>query len=183
VIGFTSENPEDAVSKEGAVFHMAEMVDSESSSNSDRIEDRGKPARISLNSVEKLTVFCICSWSVAETPLEIAALNTSALIVALAVSKLLVLVIGICTIARVRAAHAIFALICGTGVLAIVPSLPFVYTQSGEIGVISTLECLLKAAYLGALCLSSLRKRQRNRVDRADSSRWQNQSRFGDVRS
>ena len=124
VIGFISENPEEAVSKEGAVFPLAEVVDSESPSNSDRIEDRGKPARISLNSVEKLTVFCICSWSVAETPLEIAAPNTSALIDTLAVSELIVLIIGICTIARVRAAHAIFALICGTNVLAIVPSLP-----------------------------------------------------------
>jgi hypothetical protein len=48
-------------------------------------------------------------------------------------------------------------------VLAIAPALPFVYTRSVEIAVVSTVECVLKAACLGALCLSLFQKKPQKR--------------------
>jgi hypothetical protein len=106
-----------------------------------------------------MAIFGVCGWSLIETPLEIGVLNSNTWILALAVSKLIVILTGAVAIARVRAARATFALICGAGVLVIAPALPLVYTRSVEIAVISTVECVLKAACLGALCLSWLQKK------------------------
>jgi hypothetical protein len=117
-----------------------------------------------------MSILGVCGWSVIEIPLEIGAWNLNTSLLALGVSKFIVILTGTAAIARVRVARAIFALGCGVSVLAIVPALPFVYTQSVEIGAISTVECVLKAACLGALCRSwfqkKLRKRQAGTVDR-----------------
>jgi hypothetical protein len=170
MVSTDSGNPEAAVSKEEeAVFPIADMVESELSPERDWIEDHYKPARITLDRITKMTIFGVCGWSLIETPLEIGASNLNNWLLAVAVSKFIVILIGTAAIARVRVARAIFALGCGISVLAIVPALPFVYTQSVEIAVISTVECVLKAACLGALGLSSfqkkLRKRQTGTVD------------------
>jgi hypothetical protein len=170
VVSTNSANPEAAVSKEEAVFPIADMVESELPSEQDWIDDHDNQARITLDRITKMTIFGVCGWSLIEIPLEIGTLNLNSWLLALAVSKFIVILTGTAAIARVQVARAIFALGCGVSVLAIVPALPFVYTRSVEIAVISTVECVLKAACLGALCLSSfqkkLRKRQAGTVDR-----------------
>ncbi|MFM0205022.1 hypothetical protein PQR53_34960 [Paraburkholderia fungorum] len=149
------------MSKEDAVFPMADMVEDELPSEQDWIEDQYNPARITLDRITKITILCVCGWSLVETPLEIGALNLNTWLLALAASKFIVILIGTAAIARVRGARTVFALVCGISVLAIVPALPFVYTRSVGIAVISAVECVLKGAFLGALCLSSFRKKLR----------------------
>jgi hypothetical protein len=170
VVSTNSENPEAAVSKEEAVFPIADTSESDLPSERDWIEDNYNPVRITLDRVTKMTIFGVCGWSLIEIPLEIGAWNLNTWLFALAVSKFIVILTATAAIARVRVARAIFALGCGISVLAIVPALPFVYTQSVEIAAISTVECVLKTACLGALCLSWFqkkpRKRQAGMVDR-----------------
>jgi hypothetical protein len=170
VVSTNSGNPEAAVSKEEVVFPIAEMVESELLSERDWIEDHCNPVRITLDRITKMTIFGVCGWSLIETPFEIGTWNLNTWLLALAVSKFIVILTGAAAIARVRVARAIFALGCGVSVLAIVPALPFVYTRSVEIAAISTVECVLKAVCLGALCLSWFqrkpRKRQAGTVDR-----------------
>jgi hypothetical protein len=149
------------VSKEDVTFPGVDMVEFELPSGQDWIEDHYNPARITLDRITKMTIFCVCGWSLIETPLEIGALNLNSWLLALAVSKFIVILIGTAAIARVRVARAIFAFICGASMLAIVPALPFVYARSVEIAMISTAECVLKAACLCALCLSSFQKKLR----------------------
>lgn len=158
-----SRNPEAAVSEKDAAFPITGMVESELRSEGDWIEEHNNPARITLDRITTLTIFGVCGWSLIETPLEIGVSNSSTGILALAVSKFIVILTGTSAIARVRAARAIFAFICGASVLAIATALPFVYARSVEISVISTVECVLKTVCLGALCLSSLQKKPRKR--------------------
>jgi len=151
------------VSKEEAAFPIADMVESELPSERDWIEDHDNPARITLDRITKMTIFSVCGWSLIETPLEIGVLNSNTWLLVLAVAKFIVILTGTGAIARVRIACAIFAFICGVSVLAIAPALPFVYTRSVEIEVVSTVECVLKAACLAALCLSSFQTNPRKR--------------------
>ena len=146
------------MSKEDAAFPIADMVESDLPSERGWIEDHDNPVRITLDRITTMTIFCVCGWSLIETPLEIGVSSSNTGLLALAVSKFIVILIGISAIATVRGARAIFAFICGVSVLVIAPALPLVYTRSVEIAVISTVECVLKAACLGALCLSSLQK-------------------------
>ena len=122
-------------------------------------KDEAVLARFTLDRVTKMTIFGVCGWSLIETPLEIGALNLNTWLLALAMSKFIVILIGIAAIANVRVARTIFALICGISVLAIVPALPYVYTRSVGIAVISTLESVLKAVCLASLCLSSFQNK------------------------
>jgi hypothetical protein len=149
------------VSEEEAVFQMADVMESELSSERDWIKDHYNPSRITLDRITKMTTLGVCGWSLVETPFEIGSLNFNTWLLALVLSKIIVILIGAAAIAKVRVARAIFALGCGMSVLTIVPALPFVYTQSVEIAAISTVECVLKAACLGALCLSSFRRELR----------------------
>ena len=170
------------MSKEEAVFPIADMLESELPSEWDWIENHDIPAKITLDRITKITIFGVCGWSLIETPLEIGVLNSNTWLLALAVSKFIVILTGAGAIARARAARAIFAFICGASVLAIAPALPVVYTRSVEISVISTVECVLKAACLGALCLSSFQKKPRKqRMGTVDPGMQQGRSRSDDV--
>jgi hypothetical protein len=163
VVSTNSRNPEAAVSKEEAVFPIADMVESERPFERDWIEEHYNPARMTLDRITKMTIFGVCGWSLIETPFEVSAWDFNTWLLALIVSKLIVILIGRAAIAKVRFTRAIFALGCGLSVLAIAPALPFVYRQSVEIATISAVECVLKAACLGALCLSSFQKDLRKR--------------------
>lgn len=144
---------------EEATFPIADMVESELPSEWSWIKNHDNPASITLDHITKMTLFGVCGWSLIETPLEISVLNSSTWLLALVVSKFIVILTGAGAIARIRVARAIFAFICGASVLAIAPALPLVYTRSFEIEVISIVECVLKAACFCALCLSSFQKK------------------------
>jgi hypothetical protein len=154
-------NPETEVSEEDAAFPMADTVESEIRSERDWIEEHNNPTRITLDRITTLAIFGVCGWSLIETPFEIVVSSLSVGLLALAVAKFIVVLTGISAIARVRIARALFAFICGVSVLAIATALPFEYARSLEITMISAVECVLKAACLGALCLSSLQQKPR----------------------
>ncbi|MGV2293599.1 hypothetical protein AAHK20_33155 [Trinickia sp. YCB016] len=138
---------------------ITDIVETERPSEWNWVDDHGIPLRITPDRITRIGIFGVCGWSLIETPLEIDVSNTNTWLLALAVSKLIVILTGTGAIARVRAARATFAFICGAGVLAVAPALPLLYARSVEIAVVSTLECVLKAACLGALFLSSFQKK------------------------
>jgi hypothetical protein len=169
-----SKNQEAAVSEEEAVFSIIDTMEPELLSERERegvwIEDHYNPAQITLDQITKMTILGVCGWSLIEIPFEISVWSLNTSVLALAVSKFMIVVVSAAAITSMRVPRAIFALGCALSVLAILPALPLEYTQSVVIAAISTVECLLKAACLGALCLSSfqkdLRKRQAGTVDR-----------------
>lgn len=170
------------MSKEKVSFHLTDTTESERPSEWDLIGDYDNGGRITLDRITKMTILGVCGWSLIETPLEIGAWNLKTGLLALAVSKLILILAGAGVIARIPIARLIFALICGASVLAIAPALPFVYMRSAEIATLSTVECFMKAACLGALCLSSFQKKPRKqRMGTVDPGMQQGRSRSDDV--
>jgi len=107
--------------------------------------------------VFKALVLVACGWALIEAPLE---LDGHAGLLALLLSKLVVFGIGFAAIAKARFARETFAFICGASVLAIAPSLPIEFNQSMAIGIISAVECFIKAACVMAFGITSSRERQ-----------------------
>jgi len=99
----------------------------------------------------------VCVWALIETPLELDTSDAPAAVAALFLSKLVVFGIGLAAIAKVRFARETFAFICGASVLAIAPSLPMEFNQSLAIGIISLVECFIKAACVMAFLITSSR--------------------------
>jgi hypothetical protein len=168
----TAGTREAAVSEEEAVFSIIDTMEPELLSEWERdwIEDHYNPAGITLDRITKMTILGVCGCSLIEIPFEISVWSLNTSVLALVVSKFIIVLMGAAAIARMRVPRAIFALGCALSVLAIVPALPLEYTQSVVIAAMSTVECFLKATCLGALCLSSfqkgLRKRRAGMADR-----------------
>jgi uncharacterized membrane protein YhhN len=110
--------------------------------------------------VFKALVLAVCGWALIEAPLELDAFDGHAGLLALLLSKLVVSGIGFAAIAKARFARKTFAFICGASVLAIAPSLPIEFNQSLATGIISAVECFIKAACVMAFGISSSRERQ-----------------------
>ena len=89
------------MSKEDVAFPIVDMVESELPSERHRIEDHDNLARNTLDRITRMAIFGVCGWSLIETPLEIGVLNSNTWILALAVSKLIVILTGAVAIARV----------------------------------------------------------------------------------
>ncbi|TDG06583.1 hypothetical protein E1N52_19845 [Paraburkholderia guartelaensis] len=94
----------------------------------------------------KRSVVAVCCWILIETPLELSGSISSTALLAVLVSKALVCLTGFAAIARVRFARHVFAFICAASVLAVAPALPLEYAHSVAIALVSTVECVAKAA-------------------------------------
>ncbi|RFU48835.1 hypothetical protein [Paraburkholderia sp. DHOC27] len=108
----------------------------------------------------KILVVAVCGWSLLETPLELGGADAQVGLLALLVSKLVMLAAGLAAVANLRFARGTFAFICGASVLAIAPALPLEYKQSFAIATVSTVECLVKAACVVAYGFVSSRTRR-----------------------
>ena len=112
--------------------------------------------------VLKALVLVVCAWSLIEAPLELDVSAPATGVLALLLSKLVVVGTGVAAIAKVRLARGTFAFICGASLLAVAPGLPMEFKQSFAIALFSTIECFSKAACVMAIGLVSSRgKRSR----------------------
>lgn len=100
----------------------------------------------------------LCLWSVLETPLEFAPADDPTRVAALVASKCLLLAVGAAAICGVRYTRAAFAVVCGVSVLAVAPTLPFVYSISHSLFALALGECVLKAAVAASCALWYMQK-------------------------
>jgi hypothetical protein len=110
--------------------------------------------------VRKTLVLVVCGWSLIEAPLELDVSDAYAGVLALLLSKLVLIGTGLAAVAKARFARETFAFICGASVLAIAPGLPMEFKQSFAIAMISTVECFSKAACLVAFGVVTSREKQ-----------------------
>ena len=111
--------------------------------------------------LSKTLVLVVCGWSLIEAPLELGITDVHAGILALLVSKLAVVGIGLAAVAKARFARETFAFLCGASVLAIAPALPTEFNQSFAIAIISTVECFSKATCFMVLGVALSREQLR----------------------
>jgi hypothetical protein len=102
-------------------------------------------------------VIFVCFWSLLEAPLELVTTTETASLAAVAVSKLLIVLIGFSAISNVCIARRVFAFICATRVFAIALALPLEYKSSNVFAIVSTVECLGKGACVFSLLIASRR--------------------------
>jgi hypothetical protein len=110
--------------------------------------------------VLKTLILTVCAWSLIEAPLELDMSDPVTGVLALLVSKLVVVGTGLAAFAKVRFAYGMFAFICGASLLAVAPALPTEFKQSFAIALFSTIECFSKAACVMAIGLASLRSKR-----------------------
>lgn len=98
-------------------------------------------------------VSLVVIWSLAEMPVELAAVDGDA-IAPLLFSKALLAGIGVGAAWGARWAERIFAFICITSLLAVVPALPYEMTVSPIVFFCSFVECIVKAVALATFVCS-----------------------------
>ena len=103
----------------------------------------------------KLSVIAVCCWVLIEAPLELSGSISSTALLAVLASKLLMCLTGFAAIAGLRFTRHVFAFICAASVFAVVPALPLEYARSVAIALVSTVECVAKAACVAAFAIVS----------------------------
>lgn len=127
------------------------------------LNDKVEPVSVLYTRAFNTLVFIICGWSLLETPLEMGVFDSYARLIALLLSKALVVGTGIAAVAKIRVARVTFSLICSVSVLAVAPGLQMEFRQSFEIAIFSSIECLSKAACVITFCVVSLCEGQSRR--------------------
>jgi hypothetical protein len=117
----------------------------------DAIELTPRPGRLFTT-----TVIVVCVWALIEAPLELGGSLNSTALLAVAASKVLIILIGMAAIVNLRFARQVFTFICGASVFAIAPALPLEYTRSVAIAIFSTVECIAKAACVTSFAIAPL---------------------------
>ncbi|EEA02310.1 hypothetical protein BH160DRAFT_2410 [Burkholderia sp. H160] len=132
-----------------------------------RVPDRHDVSEVSVNADYltsrwehrfKVSVIGVCCWTLIEAPLELSGSINSTSLPAMLVSKLLICLIGFAAIADLRLTRHVFAFICAASVLAVAPALPLEYTHSIAFAIVSTVECLGKAACVVAFAKASWKR-------------------------
>jgi hypothetical protein len=103
----------------------------------------------------KVSVIVVCCWILIEAPLELSGSINSTSLLAVVASKVLICLIGFAAIVDLRLTRHVFAFICAASVLAVAPALPLEYKRSIALALVSTVECLGKAACVAAFVMAS----------------------------
>jgi hypothetical protein len=101
-------------------------------------------------------VIAVCGWALVETPLELGGSPDFTALLAVAVSKVLIILIGTAAVVNLRFARQVFTFLCGASVFAIAPALPLEYARSVGIAIVSTVECIGKAACVASFAIVPL---------------------------
>lgn len=104
----------------------------------------------------RLFAIAICGWAIIETPAEYDAFAGLGRFLALLISKLIWLALGLALLRRLRGALQIFAFLCFVSICAIFPALPSEYDSSTFLFVISLTDCVLKIAFLASVAYQYL---------------------------
>lgn len=131
--------------------------------------DISQRARFTRHAMQ-ISTGLVCLWSLLEAPWELTPVDDTTRVIALVVSKCLLLGVGAAAIWGVRYTRAAFAFLCGISVLAVAPTLPFVYSISQSLFALALVECVLKAAVAMSCALWYMDKTSA-RVDRAKKAR------------
>jgi hypothetical protein len=91
------------------------------------------------------TIGLVVLWSLVELPVELAVTPERSAMVALLISKAMVVAVSVGALLRVRWAECAFLFICALSLLAIVPALSFEMTAYPLAFRCSLLECIFKA--------------------------------------
>jgi hypothetical protein len=122
----------------------------------------------------KASVIVVCAWTVIEAPLELGGSADLIWLIALVTSKVLVGLTGMLAVANFPFARQVFTFICAASVFALAPALPLEYTRGVAVAILSTVECVGKAACVasfsvlslaGSLGSDDLRSRSRTAID------------------
>ncbi|MEM5425273.1 hypothetical protein [Paraburkholderia ferrariae] len=103
----------------------------------------------------KVSVMAVCCWILIEAPLELSGSIDSTSLLAVVASKVLICLIGVGAIVDLRLTRHVFAFICASSVFAVAPALPIEYAHSVALALVSTVECLVKAACVVAFAITS----------------------------
>jgi hypothetical protein len=94
----------------------------------------------------QIAIVLVCAWSIVETPWELSPADELARLIALMLSKCLLLGVGAAAFFGVRFARPFFAFLCAASVFALAASLPLEYAMARELFTLSLIECLCKLA-------------------------------------
>jgi hypothetical protein len=98
----------------------------------------------------------VCSWAIIETPAEYDAFAGLGQFLALLVSKVIWLALGVALLRRLRVAQQAFSILCFISICAIFPALPFEYDHSIFSFLLSLTDCILKIGFLASAVLQYL---------------------------
>ena len=148
-------------------MNARELTDSVTSVHTDALLSEPRWIQTGTDTVNALSermfktlILVVCGWSLIEAPLELGGSDAHTVVLALLLSKLVVVGTGFAAVGKARFARATFAFICGASVLAIAPALPMEFKQSFATAMFSTVECFSKAACVIAFGVASARKKQ-----------------------
>ncbi|MCP3709940.1 hypothetical protein M3I54_23655 [Paraburkholderia sp. CNPSo 3274] len=105
----------------------------------------------------KISVVAVCCWVLIEAPLELSGSISSTSLLAVLASKVVMCLIGFAAIGGLRFTRHVFAFICAASVFAVAPALPLEYAHSVAIALVSTVECIAKAACVVAFAIAPRR--------------------------
>lgn len=148
-------------------MNAKETADSVTSPHGDALPSKPRWIQTDADTVNALServfktlVLVVCGWSLIEAPLELGVSDAHAVLLALLLSKLVVVGTGLAAVAKARFARETFAFLCGASVLAIAPALPTEFNQSFAIAIFSSVECFSKATCVMAFGVASSREKQ-----------------------
>jgi hypothetical protein len=106
----------------------------------------------------RVAIGLVCLWSILETPWEFGPSDGVARIIALLLSKCVLLGAGAAAFFGLSYARPLFVFLCGSSVIAVASSLPFEFTISHELFALSLIECVLKAALVASFAIGCLKR-------------------------
>lgn len=95
----------------------------------------------------RLSALAVGGWSMFELPWEWVFGASRLQAFSLVVSKLLVLTLAVLAARGLRTGRALLSLLCAASLMAILPSLPYMFNTSPDLFVLALLECLLKSLF------------------------------------
>ncbi|MFL9897973.1 MULTISPECIES: hypothetical protein [Paraburkholderia] len=104
----------------------------------------------------RLFSIAVCGWTIIETPAEYDAFAGLGRFLALLISKVIWLVLGVALLRKIRGAQQAFSILCFISIFAIFPALPFEFDHSIFSFCLSLTDCILKIGFLASIVLRYL---------------------------
>jgi hypothetical protein len=113
-------------------------------------ESIGAKSNFQISLSVRLFAIAVCGWAIIETPAEYDAFAGLGRFLALLISKLIWLALGLALLRRLRGAQQFFSFLCFVSICAIFPALPSEYDSSTFLFFLSLTDCVLKIGFLAS---------------------------------